>query len=108
MHDQPPLLIERIRDALHQQRLVVPVIRISVAAVPKWEEMPGAGPALVRWICWNITDAGTEVTQPEFEILHPSITLETLQKELPAYFPEVTVMVDDDIDVSDDEAAIAD
>lgn len=101
MDSQTPALVERIRLALRGHKLAVPIVRVSVAPEPKWEDVPAGGSMLVRWLCWNILDAGTEITPPEFEILHPSITMETLQRELPNWLPELTVMVDDEVDVND-------
>ncbi len=102
MEDDEPLLVQRIRDALRRLRMVVPIVRVSVAPRPKWIEVPDKGMVHTRLICWNILDAGTEMTQPEFEFLHPSITQQQLESELPDFFPGVSVFVDDDISTGDD------
>lgn len=103
MNEDTPRLVERMRAALREHKLVVPVVRVSVADVPRWEEMPTGETVLIRWLCWNIEEAGTVITIPEFEVLHPDITSEVLRSDLPEYFPGATVIVDDDID--DDDGA---
>lgn len=41
---------------------------------------------------------GIELTPPEFEVVSADITQERLAAELPDHFPDLDVLVDDDID----------
>lgn len=72
---------------------------MSVARDMKWERSLSEGDdILVRWLCWSINDGDTEISPPKFEVVGKEITRERLARELPAIFPDVEVIVDEDID----------
>ena len=96
----PPLVVQ-IREALGKigdRRLT---IRVSVARNPVWEKSKtGDDDVLVRWLCWSIEDQEeVEVVRPNFAVLSDKITEAHLRNELPAFFPDSIVIVDDNIEV---------
>lgn len=101
--DQPSfensLLLRRIRDALSAHRPFAGKLRVSVANELKWEKTSSGDEVLVRWACWNLELNGRDVTEPMFEVLGEHATRERLLAELPRFFPEVEVEVDDAIEV---------
>ena len=99
-NENSPLLVRRIRDALVQFGTERMTIRVSVAREPKWEKSSAGGEVLVRWLCWSIENGEeVEVVQPNFEVLSDKVTEEQLREELPAFFPNSIVIVNDDIEV---------
>jgi hypothetical protein len=92
-------LLRRIRDAINARAPFKGKLRVSVADQAKWEKSGSGDEVLVRWACWNLEQGGSEVTQPEFEVLGKGVTRERLASELPALFPELEVEIDNAIDV---------
>ena len=92
-------LLQRIREALNAHAPFEGTLRVSVANEPKWEKSSSGGEVLVRWACWNLEVNGNEVTEPVFEVLSKDVTRERLARELPEFFPEIKVEVDDAIEV---------
>jgi hypothetical protein len=92
-------LLRRMRDAINKRAPFHGKLRVSVADEPKWEKSKSGDEVLVRWACWNLEEGGHDVTQPEFEVLSKDITREKLASELPALFPDLDVVIDNEIDV---------
>lgn len=92
-------LVGRIRRALVAHAPFTGILHISVSDELKWEQTNDGYKVLVRWACWNLENGDENVTEPEFEVLGKTATRERLAAELPALFPELTVVVDNNIDV---------
>lgn len=92
-------LLRRLRERLDSLSLQAVRLRISVADEATWEPSDDGGSVLVRWMCWSVEDHGKEVVEPEFEVLSDKITGKQLAHELPGLFPNVEIVVDNDIDV---------
>lgn len=92
-------LLRRIRAAINKRAPFHGKLRVSIADEPKWEKSKSGDEVLVRWACWNLEEGGNDITQPEFEVLSKEITRERLANELPALFPDLDVVVDNEIDV---------
>lgn len=101
--DNPPQegskLFQRMRQAIREHSPFKGKLRVSVADTPKWEKNSSGDSLLVRWACWNLEDGDKEITKPEFEVLCDTETGESLASELHAFFPDVEVEVDNDIDM---------
>lgn len=93
------LFVRRIRDALSACAPFDGILHVSVSDRLKWEETGQGYQVLVRWACWNLENDDGNITEPEFEALGEAATRERLAMELPAFFPEIEVVVDDDIDM---------
>lgn len=93
------LFVRRIREALVVHAPFNGILHISVSDEMKWEQTNDGYKVLVRWACWNLENSDGNVTEPEFEVLGETATRERLAVELPALFPSVTVIVDDDIEM---------
>ena len=91
--------LRRIREALDAHAPFNGRLRVSVADEPRWEKSSSGDEILVRWVCWNLEEGDQEITPPEFEVLCDTETREGLASELPEFFPEIEVMVDNDIDM---------
>lgn len=74
-------------------------LRVSVARQPVWEKTSDGDEVLVRWACWTVEKHGEELTEPEFEVLSDKVTQEQLSRELPVFFPDIEIVVDDDIEI---------
>lgn len=102
MNHKPTLesspLLRRIRERLDSLPLHAGRLRISVAKDSVWEASADGESVLVRWMCWSIEDGGREVVDPIFEVLSDKVTRAQLARELPGFFPEVEVVVDNDIE----------
>ena len=96
--ENSPLLL-RINEALQANSPFRGKLRVSVADTPKWEKTSSGDEVLVRWACWNLEFNGEELTPPEFEVLSQDITRERLANELPEFFPDIEVEVDNAIDM---------
>jgi hypothetical protein len=92
-------LLQRIREALEANAPFKGKLRVSVADTPKWERISSGDEVLVRWACWNLEVGNDEVTEPVFEVLSQDVTREQLAAELPEFFPDVAVEVDNAIEV---------
>jgi hypothetical protein len=92
-------LLKRIKEALDTAKPARGLLRVSVADDPRWEKNAAGNEIFVRWICWSIDDGDEEVIPPEFEVVHESVTRERLARELPTIFPDLEVLVDNDIKV---------
>jgi hypothetical protein len=92
-------LFQRMRQAINEHAPFNGKLRVSVADEPKWEKSGSGDEILVRWACWNLEEGDKEVTQPEFEVLCDHETRERLARELRAFFPDVEVEVDNEIDM---------
>ena len=93
------LFVRRIREALLANAPFSGILHVSISDEMKWEETNYGYKVHVRWACWNLEDSDGNVTEPEFEVLGETATRERLAAELPALFPSVTVIVDDDIEM---------
>ncbi len=93
------LFVRRIREALVAHAAFNGILHVSVSDEMKWEQTNDGYKVLVRWACWNLENNDGNVTEPEFEVLGETATRERLAAELPAIFPEITVVIDDVIDV---------
>jgi len=93
------LFVRRIREALVAHAPFNGILHVSVSDEMKWEQTNYGYKVLVRWACWNLENSDGNVTEPEFEVLGETATRERLAAELPAFFPSVTVIVDDDIEM---------
>ncbi|MEZ4302516.1 MAG: hypothetical protein R3B70_46740 [Polyangiaceae bacterium] len=92
------LLTEIVR-AIECMRPANGRIRVSVAREAKWEKSTSNGDeVLVRWLCWSVEDGEKEIVPPQFAVVSVNVTEERLRHELPARFPSVDIIVDDDID----------
>ena len=100
-NEKVPPLVKSIRDAVVQFGAQQMTIRVSVARNPVWEKSKtGDDDVLVRWLCWSIEDQEeVEVVRPNFAVLSDKITEAHLRNELPAFFPDSIVIVDDNIEV---------
>ncbi len=93
-------LLRRISEAIKELNPKDGRLHVSVSKDVKWEKsLPNNDEVLVRWLCWSIEDGNKEILPPEFEVLSPDVTKELLSKEIPICFPNIDVIVDDDIDV---------
>ncbi|NUQ76259.1 MAG: hypothetical protein HUU21_22190 [Polyangiaceae bacterium] len=92
-------LLQRIRDALNANAPFKGKLRVSVADEPQWETSSSGEEVFVRWACWNLEADNIEVTEPVFEVLSKDVTRERLAAELPEFFPNVEVEVDNAIEV---------
>ena len=93
-------LLRRIALALEESKPERGQLHVSVARTPTWEKRaPNSEESvLVRWLCWSIADGGRGIVAPEFEVLHPDVTAERLREDLPALFPQLEVIVDNDVE----------
>jgi len=102
MPDKPSFeaspLLQRIREALNANAPFKGKLRVSVADKPRWEKSSSGDEVLVRWACWNLEVNGNDLTEPVFEVLSKDVTRERLASELPGFFPDIEVEVDDSID----------
>lgn len=74
-------------------------LHVSVSGEPVWEKSSNGEEVYVRWLCWSIENGDSELVPPQFEVVSPEITLECLKYDLPHVFSEVSVVVDNDIEV---------
>lgn len=91
-------LLKRMHDALALHGQAGCRLRVSVANEAKWEKSKRGDEVLVRWLCWSIELGDRELVAPVFEVVSSGVTRERLSKELPNVFPELEVVVDEDID----------
>lgn len=94
-------LLKRIRQKLDSLTLSKARMRFSVADEPRWEPSENGEQVLVRWACWTIESDGQEVTAPEYEPLSKEVTRTRLEIDLPTAFPDIDVVVENDVEVSD-------
>jgi hypothetical protein len=92
-------LLNRIAKAIEKARPAKGILRVSVSPRPKWEPSPNGEQVLVRWICWSVNDGDREVVAPEFDVVRQEVTKERLAAELPAVFPGIEVIVDNETDM---------
>lgn len=93
-----PPLVETIREFIDYRGIDSGTLHVSVAQDMKWEKSQAGDEVLVRWLCWSVNDANKEIVPPQFEVVGAQVTLETLAKELPDFFPGLEVIVDNDIE----------
>lgn len=93
-------LLRRIFSALLETSPRRPLLRVSIEADAKWEQ-DGDDEILIRYLCWSINDNDVEVRAPEFEIVGDDVTRQRLERELPAVFPNVQIVVDHDIELDE-------
>lgn len=90
-------LVKNIKQALAEIKPIRPVVYVSVSSRIS-NDLHDGKEYTVRWMCWSINDDKTEVLEPQFAILSPSITKDLLELELPQLIEGVEFIFDTNID----------
>lgn len=75
------------------------LLHVSVAEAPSWEKRPEGYDVHVRWLCWCVLRDGAEVVAPQFEVVSPLITKDIISRDFVLIFPDMDVLVDNEIEV---------